>query len=450
MLIKRGIRYNQHVREKKGTRQMFEYYGEALAENRNTIGKDNSSDDMPLPDPGSPFFYEMMLSQRREREAKSKRKVMPLRGKYIVDCEAFLNYGGGSLAIGDCTPWQVEDRGVGDIKEVADQVKKKGLETDPKDLSEDERTYLLLLPPRFLGYSTHDKFWGQFSVDATDKVKKPSDDLFEKKLQLKSDYKKMISALVKNHASINEAPDASKKSVKDLVEGKGKGLVILLHGPPGVGKTLTAETIAEATGKPLFVVSVAEIGLNASKAEKNLEQMFSLAGTWEAVLLVDEADVFLESRTSEGDAERNALVSVLLRVLEYYHGIMILTTNRINSLDVAVQSRIHLAVRYDDLKKDQKKAIFTYYLDQLETSSIYNRDAIDEWIEEAGSEAELNGRQIRNIVSAALALARSDKGDGRVSKEHLKQVVRVSKEFATDLARTTKSARDQNEANRLR
>jgi hypothetical protein len=49
---------------------------------------------------------------------------------------------------------------------------------------------------------------------------------------------------------------------------------------------LTAETIAEATGKPLFVVSVAEIGLDASKAERNLEQMFYLAGKWEAVLLV--------------------------------------------------------------------------------------------------------------------------------------------------------------------
>jgi hypothetical protein len=49
---------------------------------------------------------------------------------------------------------------------------------------------------------------------------------------------------------------------------------------------LTAETIAEASGKPLFVVSVAEIGLDASKAEKNLEKMFVLAGSWEAVLLV--------------------------------------------------------------------------------------------------------------------------------------------------------------------
>lgn len=163
-----------------------------------------------------------------------------------------------------------------------------------------------------------------------------------------------------------------------------------------------------------------------------------------------QADVFLESRTSEGDAERNALVSVLLRVLEYYDGIMILTTNRINSLDVAVQSRIHLAVRYDDLKKEQKKAIFMQNLDKLPKDSVKDRSAIDNWIEEAGCEAELNGRQIRNVVSAALAVACSDKVDQRITKEHLKQVIRVSKDFASDLARTTKLARDQNEAARFR
>jgi hypothetical protein len=55
----------------------------------------------------------------------------------------------------------------------------------------------------------------------------------------------------------------------------------------------------------------------------------------------DEADVFLEARgRGENDLRRNAMVSVLLRVLEYYDGILILTTNRMRSFDIAVQSRI--------------------------------------------------------------------------------------------------------------
>lgn len=59
-----------------------------------------------------------------------------------------------------------------------------------------------------------------------------------------------------------------------------------MTGPPGVGKTLTAETVAIATGRPLLPISVAEIGIEPDKAEKNLVEIFADAGRWEAVLLM--------------------------------------------------------------------------------------------------------------------------------------------------------------------
>jgi len=194
------------------------------------------------------------------------------------------------------------------------------------------------------------------------------------------------------------------------------------------------------------------IFVRAHPEHKNLEKMFALAGSWEAVLLVDEADVFLESRTSEGDANRNALVSVLLRVLEYYQGIMILTTNRITSLDVAVQSRIHLAIRYEDLTKKYKTEIFKMFLKQLEPDSIKDRDTIIEWIEEYGCDAKLNGREIRNVVKSALARARSmaklDGGDDRLTVKHLKAVVNITKDFQEQLDSVTKVWRSHSEAPR--
>jgi hypothetical protein len=120
--------------------------------------------------------------------------------------------------------------------------------------------------------------------------------LFKDKLQLDERYKYMIQALVEEHRTERAQNDTDRVKVKYAVKDKGKGLV-LFHGPPGVGKSvgsrssslpfslyiakiskLTAETIAEATRKPLFIVSVAEIGLDASKAEQNLEQIFHLAG----------------------------------------------------------------------------------------------------------------------------------------------------------------------------
>jgi hypothetical protein len=120
-------------------------------------------------------------------------------------------------------------------------------------------------------------------------------------------------------------------------------LIILLHGVPGVGKTSTAETIADATGRPLLSVTCGDIGESASEVEKNLELIFTNSHRWGCVLLLDEAEVFLAKRNHE-DLKRNAMVSVFLRVLEYYSGILFLTTNRVGTIDEAFKSRIHISL----------------------------------------------------------------------------------------------------------
>lgn len=206
---------------------------------------------------------------------------------------------------------------------------------------------------------------------------------------------------------------------------------------------------------------MAEIGLDASRAERNLEKLFDLATKWQAILLVDEADVFLETRGSTSDASRNTLVSVLLRVLEYYEGIIIMTTNRIKAIDVAVISRIHLAIRYEDLDDSQMRSIFKYYLDQLEPEQIDKRGEINEFINSFGHHYGLNGRQIRNVVSAAQACARHEfenpgsfpsvfhsdgrKGDGRLTFKHLRAVCEMTRDFQEQLKEDTMTQRLNNE-----
>jgi SpoVK/Ycf46/Vps4 family AAA+-type ATPase len=147
-------------------------------------------------------------------------------------------------------------------------------------------------------------------------------------LVLPKGYKDIVQALVETHFKKDVQNLAQDRLHNvDLVKGKGKGLIILLHGAPGVGKTSTAECVAEYTNKPLFSITCGDIGDTAESVEKNLDRCFQMANKWGCVLLLDEADVFMARRT-QTDLQRNALVSVFLRVLEYYAGILFLTTSK--------------------------------------------------------------------------------------------------------------------------
>jgi len=142
--------------------------------------------------------------------------------------------------------------------------------------------------------------------------------------------KTLIHSLVKQHSTAETGYD-------DVVQGKGLGLIGLLSGNPGCGKTLTAEAVAEVAKKPLYAVSAGELGTDVEKVDKQLNLILELSHQWSAVLLLDEADVFLQERDTK-DVTRNALVSIFLRQLEYFQGILILTTNRIGNCDPAFES----------------------------------------------------------------------------------------------------------------
>lgn len=135
-------------------------------------------------------------------------------------------------------------------------------------------------------------------------------------LVVDEETKELVQAVVANRL-------AGKRNT-DIIQGKGNGLILLLHGGPGTGKTFTAESVAEMAERPLYCVTCGDIGTEPEQVEMYLESVLHLGKIWDCVILLDEADVFLEER-SIADLARNALVSVFLRALEYYDGILILT-----------------------------------------------------------------------------------------------------------------------------
>jgi hypothetical protein len=249
------------------------------------------------------------------------------------------------------------------------------------------------MSPYVYGFSFVSKVWGEMRMDDLSEIVF-RDDAYDM-LVMDRDTKDMVFALVDN----------SVTGAKDFIDGKGGGCIFLLAGPPGGGKTLTAEAIAEKLQRPLHMVGVGELGTNVESLEENLRRILDIASAWNAVLLIDECDIFMESRT-DNDIERNAMVGVFLRLLEYYDGVLFLTSNRAGNIDEAFYSRISMSLYYDPLGVDARKTVWTNLL------RVYDVENID--VEQI-AHYELNGRKIKGVIRIAKALAASENRDPTVA-----------------------------------
>jgi SpoVK/Ycf46/Vps4 family AAA+-type ATPase len=142
-------------------------------------------------------------------------------------------------------------------------------------------------------------------------------------------------------------------------------------------------------------ISAGDLPTDTSKLESQLFKIFQIARHWDAILLLDEADVFLEERAPK-DIHRNGIVSVFLRTMEYCQGIMLLTTNRVTEFDPAALSRIHLKVKYDDLKSHAKSEVWRNFLSRACTS--YGKPSISDDELKRLSNTHLNGREVNPLA----------------------------------------------------
>ena len=277
--------------------------------------------------------------------------------------------------------------------------------------------FLLLLPATINGFNMRNKKWEELDVDRICDVCWNTE-AFDN-LVIDKTTKKLIQALVMRQLEADKGTD--------LIAGKGQGLIILLHGGPGTGKTFTAESVAEIAKKPLYRVSCGDLGTDPTKVEDYLESVLYLGKIWDCVVLLDEADVYLEQRSMESLA-RNALVSVFLRVIEYYEGILILTSNRVGTFDEAFKSRLQLALHYEKLKLIDRRKIWENFIKRLETleETGVDFDGLYKHINDLAKH-ELNGRQIRNAITTARQLALYEKKD--LDFNDLQEVIEVALKF---------------------
>ena len=228
-----------------------------------------------------------------------------------------------------------------------------------KTLSDDDYA---IFPTFVYGYVLNSRLWAKLDLDLLTDTGSTGSQFDE--LQLSEEVRKPLKAVLK----ICGKDNPSKRIPLDIISGKGKGIIVLLHGPPGVGKTATAEAVAADLNRPLYPMSYADLGETPGDIDNNLKRIFRCGQRWDCVLLLDEADVFLIPRNLI-DTARNGIVSVFLRNLEWYPSIIFLTTNRLDQFNVGVLDRVHLKLAYPPLKPDFIRNIWNRHLDRIEESS---------------------------------------------------------------------------------
>lgn len=304
---------------------------------------------------GIPYFYEEQ-SYKRRGQALSGRKVI-----HDLDSQAFAPMQASIES--ELFDSDDEKDGVGDIPE-----------------------HPLL---RVYDLEMHEHLWANAGI----LIKHQYDKSLREKLILPETHRDLLDVLTTDLDAF----------VSDFVEGKSAGNVILCKGLPGVGKTLTAEVYSELIERPLLSIHSGTLGTSADDIERNLKEYFAMAQRWRVPMLLDEADVFVSARGL--NLHHNAVVATFLRALEYYTGLLFMTTNRAEDIDDAIVSRCAAIIEYHIPEAGRTREIWKVMANQFQ--SPLSDDLLDKLL---STFPKISPRDIKMLFRLALRVAAS-KGD---------------------------------------
>lgn len=200
---------------------------------------------------------------------------------------------------------------------------------------------------------------------------------------------------------------------------RGTGLIALMTGPPGTGKTMTAQVVAAELGLDLVRIDLAStVNKYIGETAKNLRRIFARAAEMNAVLLFDEADALFAKRTDVRDAHdrhANADTNYLLQKLEDFDGIALLASNRKQNMDSAFIRRIRYIMDFPRPRPPERRTIWTRLARELVGEK--HTTVIDPLLRSFADLVDLSGAQIKLALLGAIFCA---KESGRpLGLEHL-------------------------------
>lgn len=231
-------------------------------------------------------------------------------------------------------------------------------------------------------------------------------------LVLEGSVKKEIMAVLKQHENSGKLFD--EWGLGETIE-YGRGMSMMFWGGPGTGKTWGAHCIAKALGTTLLQISVAEIqSSEPGAAERNLQEAFKTAKDEGKVLFLDECDSLITTRADLGMVLAGQ-VNCLLTEIEKFEGVTILATNRIETMDEALERRLALIVEFPFPKYAQRTEIWRKMLPK-------KLPLAEGLTPEVLAQPKFSGGQIKNIILQAARLAVAE-GQDVVTKENFDSAV---------------------------
>jgi AAA+ superfamily predicted ATPase len=207
----------------------------------------------------------------------------------------------------------------------------------------------------------------------------------------------------------------------------GLGLAFNFAGPPGTGKTICAEAIANSLGRRLLVVRYAELESQwAGATGKNVSAVFRSAAEQAAVLFFDEADAIASRRSVSMDQgyqrEANLVVNVLLRELDEFPGVVVFATNLAANFDPAFERRIRNHILFTMPGPEERERIWRV---QLHAEKTPLGDDVD--FRALAEAYPASGGDIKNAVLKAAQMAASEPvrdDDKRIRQHHFEEGMR--------------------------
>lgn len=200
----------------------------------------------------------------------------------------------------------------------------------------------------------------------------------------------------------------------------GRGISALFHGPPGTGKTMTAQALANNLGLDLFRIDSSQlISKYIGETQKNIAKLFDRAKKINAILFFDEADALFSKRSAVNDANdkhANAETALLLQRFESYDGIVILASNHMNNMDAAFQRRIKFILKFELPNATMREEIWRKCIPTKAQTGKLD-------FEKLAEEHEFAGSEIKEILLNAAFLA-ADKGTV-LEQSHILQMIRL-------------------------